>query len=198
MAQAELTKILANWTKAGRDGLDAAFPIVYHELHRLARHHLAGTERLSTLQPTLLVHEAYLRLATAQPREFQSRSHFFAYVSRVIRHVLVDLIRSRRSRGSEETGDPESRSEMLESAMRGGGLSPDLLLAVHESLQHLESLDGRQARIIEMKFFGGMKHTEIAENLGISLASVERHWSVGRRRLALFLQSPAQVEPRPS
>lgn len=189
MDHGELTELLAHWHQDGRDGLDSILPAIYDELQSLARHHLAGVDGTPTLQPTLLVHEAYLRLAQATPQQFAGRRQFFAYASRIIRHVLVDHIRARQShkRGSGNL----LGSDALDGAMDNSGLSPEMILAVHGALQRLETMDARQAHIVEMKFFGGMRQAEIAEALGVSVPTVERHWSAGRRRLAVLLKSSA-------
>ncbi len=184
----ELTELLADWSESGQDGLDAVLPWIYEELRVLARRHVADLGATPTLQPTMLVHEAYLRLSESKPQRFAGRRQFFAFASRVIRHILVDHIRTRLSlkRGA---GQVQGLDALENREASGDGLSPDLVLAVHEALERLETLDSRQARIVEMKFFGGMKQAEIAEALDVSLPTVERHWKAGRRRLTLFLRS---------
>ncbi|MEM1179192.1 MAG: ECF-type sigma factor [Acidobacteriota bacterium] len=185
----DLTQLLADWRKEGRAGLDSALPMIYDELHQLARHHLSGAGATPTLQPTVLVHEAYLRLTESQPQAFAGRRQFFAYASRIIRHILVDHIRAKQS-DKRGAGQVVHLAD-VEPGPGREGLSPEMLLAVHGALNRLEAVDSRQARIVEMKFFGGMRQAEIARALEISLPTVERHWSAGRRRLALFLQSPS-------
>ncbi|MEM8994640.1 MAG: ECF-type sigma factor [Acidobacteriota bacterium] len=191
----DLTQLLEDWRRDGREGLDSAVPMIYDELHRLARHHLSGAGGMSTLQPTVLVHEAYLRLTESRPQAFAGRRQFFAYASRIIRHILVDHIRAKQSH-KRGAGQVVTLAAVDEG--RGQeGLSPEMLLAVHGALNRLEAVDARQASIVEMKFFGGMRQSEIAEALAISLPTVERHWSAGRRRLALFLlASPEEADPR--
>lgn len=193
MESTDLTKQLAGWQHGGRDGLDAVVPAIYEELRKLACHHLAGVGETPTLQPTVLVHEAYLRLASGKSPGFASRRQFFAYASRVIRNVLVDRIRSQQSQKRE---GQRAQVQALDSAVSGDGLTPDLLLAIHEALNRLEATDPRQARIVEMKFFAGMRQYEIAETLEISLPTVERHWSVGKRRLALYLRGDGAAKAR--
>lgn len=182
MDKNDLTKRL----REGRDGLDAVLPVIYEELHRLARHHLSRAGQTPTLQPTALVNEAYMRLADAESQGFVNRHQFFAFASSVIRNILVDHIRSRQS-GKRGGDSLRIDAEALDDLAPDQGMTPDMVLAVHEALGRLEEVDARQARIVEMHFFAGMRQPEIAEALDISLPTVERHWSLGRRRLAIYL-----------
>lgn len=186
----DLTAHLERWAKEGREGLDEIFPRIYDEMHSLARIHLGrygrGRSEGVTLQPTVLVHEAYLRLSEHSVTPFANRQEFFAFASKVIRHVLVDHVRnrSRVKRGGELERIP------LESVMgraETGGLDPSGLLGLDQALRRLQSSHPEQARVVEMRFFGGLTHSEIAEVSGVSLATVERQWSIGKRRLAHLL-----------
>lgn len=172
-----------------RNGDDSAeaelIPRIYPELRRLAAGCLQRERREHTLQPTALVNEVFLRLAGAREIEWQSRSHFFAVASRVMRRILVDYARERNA------------------AKRGGGLRPveledalivsdeqsALVLSVHEALDRLSKLDKRQAQVVEMRFFGGLSEEEIAAVLGISARTVKRDWTIARAWLHAELHS---------
>ena len=155
-------------------------PLVFDELRRLARSHLRRERDGHTLQPTALVNELYLRLAGQEGLQWESRVHFFAFASGLMRGILVDHYRARQT------------------AKRGGGtlmLSLDEaiaiperrdldLLAIDDALTALASLDPRQCRIVELRFFGGLTLEEIAETLGLSVATIRREWAAARAWLA--------------
>ena len=185
----EITELLDRWARKEPEALHDLIPAVYEELHRLASGHLARQAPGVTLQPTVLVHEAYLRLARHRAAPFVNRQQFFAFASRVIRHLLVDHIRG-RLRGKRGGGVDLHLEDIAEVAPpRDGGLDAETLLAIDQVLARLESTDPRQARIVELRFFAGLTHPEIAEVLDLSVATVERHWRVGKRRLARQLQA---------
>ncbi len=185
--QEDITRLLREWTRGDQNSLDRLLPLVYGELKRLARHHLSRLRPGETLQPTSLVHEAYLRLARADVEAFASRSHFFAFASRLMRSVLVDHA---RAQGSAKRGGDAPRVALEEAigvADSGVG-DPDTLLAIDEALHRLRELDPRQCRIAELRLFGGLTQPEIATVLGVSRATVERGWAVASRWLAREIQ----------
>lgn len=157
---------------------DAAARRVYAELHQLAEIYLGRERADHTLQPTALVHEAYLRLM-GQDAPWKSRAHFFGIAATMMRRILVDHARrtaaERRDRGLQVTLDPAT-AEATPAA-------PDAVtdvLGVHEALTRLEEVDARQAKIVELKFFVGLTLDEIAELLSISAATVSREWTMAR------------------
>lgn len=171
-APTDLTPLLH---RAGDDpaAFEALLPLVYQELRALAAARLRHERPDHTLQPTALVHEAYLKLAGGAARPFNDRGHFFRVAARAMRQVLVDHARARRTakRDAAAAGSPVTGPD-------GPGL--DDLLAVDAALDKLARLDARQARVIELRFFVGLGIEETATALGISPATVKRDWLVAR------------------
>lgn len=187
MKDSDLTAELNRWAAEGSGALNDLLPKVYDELRSLARAHLSRSSS-ATLQPTVLVHEAYLRLIGHAVEPFADRREFFALSSRLIRHILVDHIRMRQSR--KRGGDLSliSMDGAGGEALDRASAEPVVdLLALHQALEHLEAKHPVQARVVELRFFGGLTFPEVAETVGLSLATVERHWSFGRRRLGALL-----------
>lgn len=174
----DVTQLLARLSGGGRGAFDEVFPLVYAELRRLADAHLRGERQAHTLQPTALVHEAYLRMVD-QDAGFESRLQFLRVAAMMMRRVLVDHARekARRKRG----GDRE-RVELTGSALAAPEEAVDLL-ALDEALTRLEVRDERKVRIVELRFFAGMTIDETAKVLDISPATVSREWDVARLRL---------------
>jgi len=159
-----------------QDAAARLIPLVYEELHRLAERRLRLERPNHTLQPTALVHEAYLKLVAQRNANWQSRAHFFALASQLMRRILVDYARSRlrAKRGGKQVKLP------LDEALLFTEDRCDELLALDESLERLEKLDARQSRIVELRFFGGLTVEEAAEVLGISPKTVKREWSTAK------------------
>jgi RNA polymerase sigma-70 factor, ECF subfamily len=159
-----------------RDGAGAAedrlIKLVYKELRRIAAVYLGREERNHTLQPTALVHEAYLRLTRMEVQDWQSRSHFFAVAAKLMRNVLVDHARANQSikRGHAFT------IVGLDEALCTIPSKPSEVLALDEALDRLANLDPRQSRIVELRFFSGLNEEEIGHILGISARTVKRDW----------------------
>ncbi len=159
-----------------RSASEKAVGMVYDELHRIAANALRRERSDHLLETTALIHEAYVHLIGAQPLEIQSRGHFFAIASRQMRRILIDFARARdaQSRGSGKVNLPLNGIE--------AGFSPrgiDLLL-LDESLNELQRIDARAAKVVEMRFFGGYSDKEVVEALGVSLATVRRDWDYAR------------------
>ena len=158
------------------------FPLVYDELCRVAHRHLEREEEGHTLSTTALVHEVYLRLKDHGTGAFNDRTHFFAMAARAMRRILVDHARRHHA---AKRGDG-ARRVPLESVERlaGDGLAveerAELLVALDEALVRLAALDARQARVVELRFFGGLTEEETAETLGIGLRTVKRDWAKAR------------------
>jgi len=155
--------------------LDALFPIVYDELRRLARAALARERADHTLQPTALVHEAYLRLVAQHSADWAGRAYFFSLAASLMRRILVNHARDRTAlkRGGGAAAVTLSEAERV----ADGELD---VLGLHEALERLAALDPRQARVVELKFFGGLEIDEIAGVVGVSPATVRRDWSLAR------------------
>jgi RNA polymerase sigma factor (TIGR02999 family) len=181
----DVTTLLDAWSQGDSSALDRLIPIVYDDLRRVAGRRLRLEREGHTLSATALVHEAYLRLMGQQPSRLENRSHFFAVASELMRRILVD--HARRRAASKRGGGAVRLT--LDPAMVPGA-SPDLdLVAVDDALTELATLDPRQARIVEMRFFGGLSAEEAAGVLGISRATVERDWGLARAWLYRRLRS---------
>jgi RNA polymerase sigma factor (TIGR02999 family) len=155
---------------------DEVFPLVYEELKKLADRHLAGEQDARTLQPTALVHEAYLRLV-GNSAAWESRAHFFGAAARAIRRILIDRARA-RGRLRHGGGD---RPLPLDSASIAGAGEPSYdLLALDEALERLAAIDAQQAQVVELRFFGGLPLEETAVALGVSPSTVARAWRLAR------------------
>jgi len=175
----DVTQLLRAARDGDRDALDRAMPLVYDDLRRLARRQLSRELGARTLQPTTLVHEAYLKLAGSSPR-LEDRSHLLAIAARAMRQVLVDHARERRA---AKRGPEWARTTLTDSAGTFD-LDPEQLIALNDAL---ERLDPRQRQVVECRFFGGMEEEEIAEALGITSRTVRRDWVKARAWLNRWL-----------
>jgi RNA polymerase sigma factor (TIGR02999 family) len=166
---------LQKWKSGDQESLQVLLAVAYRELHRLAQHHLRGERPDHTLQSTALVHEAYLRLVKPGSLQLQSRAHFYALASQLMREILVDHARSRNA-GKRDGG---TRLTLDEAAELSKSKGVDLL-ALDDALHELSRMSARQSRIVELRFFGGLSIEETAEFLGVSSATVEREWAAAR------------------
>lgn len=168
----EVTQLLIDWNNGDTAAVDKLMPIIYTELRTLAARYLSKERINHTLQPTALVHEAYLQLVETSRVNWQNRAHFFGAAARLMRRILVDHARSHQA------------------AKRGGGLKVSIsdemaiaqpkeidLVALDDALNLLAALDPQQSRVVELRFFGGLSIEETAEALAISPATVKRHWA---------------------
>lgn len=167
--------------------VDELLPIVYDELKRLAAAYLRRERPGQTLQPTALVHEAYLRLRKDRPDRWQNRAHFCAIAAHSMRQILIERA---RARGAKKRGGAGARVT-LDEALMGGVPPPVDLVALDEALERLEAMDPEQARLVELRFFGGLTIEETAEAMRTSPATVKRHWMVARAWLARELAGTA-------
>ena len=172
-----------------RPSLDSLLPLVYQELRRLAAGYLRRERAGYTLQPTALVNEAYLRLLKDDPHRWQNRAHFCAIAAHSMRQILIERA---RARNAQKRGGPRARVTLDEGLMAGGERSIDLV-ALDEALERLAALDPEQARLVELRFFGGLTVEETAEAMDISPATVKRHWAVARAWLARELKGLAST-----
>ena len=178
-SSARVTRLLRQWQEGDRDALDRLIPLVYDELKVIASRHMAHEWRKGTLQTTGLVNEAYIRLIGERGQNWQNRTHFLAIAALSMRQILVQ--RARRRKAAKRGGDPEriTLNEQLVPATGGGPGDVDVL-ALDAALDRLAALDERQAKVVEMRYFGGLTVEETADALGISPATVKRHWTVAR------------------
>jgi RNA polymerase sigma factor (TIGR02999 family) len=170
-----VSELLQAWTNGDRGVLDRLTPIVYDELHRLARHYMKGERSGHSLQTTALVNEAYMRLVDYKGMQWQNRAHFFAVSAQVMRRILVDHARRRNlKRGG---GVPHVSLE--DTAIVGGDRAADLI-ALDDAMNELAKLDTRKAEVVEMRFFGGLSVEETAEVLKVSPVTVMRDWRTAK------------------
>lgn len=167
-----MSQLLRDWSNGDQEALDKVMPVVYQELHRLAHHYMRKERAGHTLQTTALVNEAYMRLADYKKMRWQSRAHFFAVAAQVMRRILVE---SARSRNFAKRGGGAQKVELDEAAVVSAGRSAEVI-AVDEALIELDSWDARKARIVELRFFGGLSIEETAQVLKISPTTVQREW----------------------
>ena len=160
-------------------------PLIYDELRRLAQWHM-GREAGHTLQPTALVHEAYLRLVDQTKTSWRDRTHFVAFASKVMRNLLIDHA---RKRASAKRGGDQRRITLVDriSPFESRDLDTEQLLSLHAALERLGDEDERAAKIVELRYFGGLTVDEVAEVLGVSKRTVEGHWTHARAWLARAL-----------
>ena len=171
----DVTRLLVDLQRGADGAADQLVPLVYGELHKLAVHYMRAERGDHTLQPTALVHEAYMRLVDQRNASWQNRSHFFGIAAQAMRRILVDHARRKRA-GKREGGD---RVTLDESVAEAPQRSVDLI-ALDDALNKLAALDPRQARVVELRFFGGLDIEQTAESLGISPATVKRYWTFAR------------------
>ena len=179
----EITQLLVAWNKGDQSALERLAPLVHAELHRLAKHYMAGEHKGHILQTTALVNEAFTRLIDWRNVEWQNRAHFFGLAAQMMRHILVDYA---RMRNREKRGGGDIQVSLSEAANIPSVRSPNLV-AIDDALQSLEKLHARQARVVELRFFAGLSLEETAEVLKISLSTVRRDWGLASAWLYLEL-----------
>lgn len=175
---AEVTRMLQAWSGGDESALDRLTPIVYAELHRIARRHMADEREDHLLQPSALVNEAFVRLLEGAPVEWASRAHFYAFSARVMKQILIDFARGQETdkRGRRA---PHIGLSGIEGLAGEGGPALDFL-DLDAALRELAELDARQERVVELRYFGGLENAEIAEVLEVSEATVIRDWRAAR------------------
>jgi RNA polymerase sigma-70 factor (ECF subfamily) len=180
-----VTQLLEHWSHGDDAALAELTPLVYEDLRRLAHRHMGGERPDHTLQTTALVNEAYLRLADQTNPSWQNRAHFFAVAARAMRQILVNYAKSYRA---QKRGGGALKVDLDEAAL----VSPEQSKAIvdlHEALERLGTLDSRKARVVELKYFGGLNHGEIAEVMKISTVTVRRDWIFSKAWLYTELYS---------
>jgi RNA polymerase sigma factor (TIGR02999 family) len=172
----DVTRILTRAQEGDAKAADELLPLVYAELRRLAAHKMANEAPGQTLQPTALVHEAWLRLGGDQQPVWQNRAHFFGAAAEAMRRILIDRARKRAVRQASGLATPE---ELHESRLAIQAPA-DELLGVHEALDRLTAVDATAAELVKLRYFVGMTLPEAAESLGLPLRSAERLWAFSR------------------
>jgi RNA polymerase sigma-70 factor (ECF subfamily) len=172
----EVTALLTQLSKGNQEAADKLIPLVYKELHRLAEAYMRRERVDHTLQPTALVHEAFIKLVQHHSIDWQSRAHFFGIAAQVMRRVLVDHARGHLR---QKRGGVQRRVAMDETLVFAPEQSEELL-QLDEALERLAELDPRQGKIVELRFFGGLTVEQTADLLGISPKTVKRDWSMAK------------------
>jgi RNA polymerase sigma factor (TIGR02999 family) len=181
-APGEITAQLRAWHDGDREAMDALAPLVYEALHAIAERHMRRERPGHTLTPTALVHEAWLRLAE-QRAALHDRAHLLAVASGVMRRVLVD--HARRGLAGKRTGDARPTLDLADATADEWAVT---MIALDAALRHLAGVEPRLARVVELRFFGGLTEQEAAEVLGVSWRTVHRDWLRARGWLALALR----------
>jgi RNA polymerase sigma-70 factor (ECF subfamily) len=171
-----MTELLLAWSAGDTDALDRVLELAYPELRRIAQRCLRNERSGQTIQATALVNKAYLRLVDIRRMSWQDRAHFFAVGARIMRRVLVDTA---RARGSAKRNGNGQRVDFTESLIVSSELDPEVE-RLEDALQELEKFDPRKARVVEMRYFGGLSAKEIAAVLGVSLQTVNLDWSLAK------------------
>ena len=174
-AASEVSMLLRDWSDGDQGALEKLTPIVYKELHRLARRHMRGEQPGHSLQTTALVNEAYIRLVDYDRMRWQNRAHFFAVSAQLMRRILVDHAR----RHNLKRGGGVPHISLEESALIGGERDSNLL-ALDNAMNALARLDPRKVQVVEMRFFGGLSVEETAEVLKVSAITVKREWRAAK------------------
>lgn len=177
----DLTRQLRDWAQGNADAADTLVPLVYAELRRMAGAALSR-EALPPTAATSLVHDLFVRLATQRQIEWKDRGHFFAIAARILRQLLVARARRRNTqkRGGGQQAEPISGDLPV---VQGEALSAEELMSLDRALDALAQIDPDRARLVELRYFAGLSLEETAEALGVSLATVKRHWEFARRWL---------------
>lgn len=174
--QHEITQLLAEWSGGNQSALDELYPLVYDELHRLARRYMSRERKGHTLQTTALINEAYVRLVDQKNVQWANRSHFFAISAQIMRRILID--HARRHAYAKRGGGAQQVS-LDEAAVVTSGIGSELI-RLDEALQTLSKLDQRRCHVVELRYFGGLNNEEIAGVLNVSENTVTRDWNMAR------------------
>ena len=185
-----ITQLLQSWQQGDVQSGEEVVPLVYAELRRIARIRLSAERDGHTLQPTALVHEAWLRLMQQHGANWQNRAQFFAIAAQAMRRILVDHARRRHS-GKRNAGEIPIALDRIEEIV-ASPVPDQEMLALDSALEQLAALDSRQARVVELRFFGGLSIEETADVLGLSPTTVKREWTTARAWLFREIQRQNQ------
>lgn len=172
----EITQLLAEWSGGNQAALDELYPLVYEELHRLARRYMSRERKGHTLQTTALINEAYVRLVDQKNVHWANRSHFFAISAQIMRRILIDHARrhayAKRGGGAQQVSLEEAATVARDQSAE--------LLRLDEALKSLSEMDSRRGQVVELRYFGGLNNEEIAGVLNVSENTVTRDWNMAR------------------
>jgi len=184
-SQFEVTQILGQISAGDSAAATDLLPLVYDELRALASHYMQSERIGHTLEATALVHEAYVRLVGSGTIEFNGRQHFFAVAARAMRRLLVNHARDRQAR---KRGGPNCHKVTIQDVAADAEMSVIDVLDLHDAIESLAKLSGRQAQLCELRFFGGLEISESAQLLGVGLSTAKRDWTIARAWLANKLE----------
>jgi len=187
-SHADITLLLHAAASGDRRDVDGLMMAIYDDMRRLAVGHMRGERKDHTLQPTALVHEAYVKLVDQQKTDWKDRLHFFAVASRIIRRILIDHARARQA---DKRGGDRTRLRLDDHDLAAPMQDVDLL-ALDEAMKELAEIDEQQARIVELRFFGGCTVEEVAELLKVGKRTVDRDWQAARAWLFVRLEGDDQ------
>jgi RNA polymerase sigma factor (TIGR02999 family) len=179
-----LTDLIGHVREGDEEALRRLFDAAYGDLHRIARARLAKSARNALLDTTSLVHESYMRFASAGQLRIEDRVHFMRYAGQAMRSVIVDFARQRQA---ERYGGQAQHVTLDSQVVDGAGAAETEILNVHQALEELQQHDPRLAQVVEMRYFGGMSEAEIADALGLATRTVRRDWDKARLLLAQWL-----------
>jgi RNA polymerase sigma factor (TIGR02999 family) len=192
-SSADITRLLKAWSSGDQDALARLAERVYPELRIMARRYLKDERHSNTMQATALVNEVYLRLVDVARIEFHERAQFFAMAAQMMRRILVDAA---RARGADKRGGDALKVNLDETALLSSAPERSIL-ALDEALTAFSRMAPRQARVVELRYFGGLSEDEIVETLKISPRTVRRDWDLARAWLLRELSHPIQEPPEP-
>jgi RNA polymerase sigma factor (TIGR02999 family) len=180
LTSAGITELLIDWGKGNREALDELFPLVERELHRMAHHYMRRMNPGNTFQTTALINETYIKLIDQNKVEWQNRAHFFGIAANMMRRILLNYIRDqkRQKRGGEQV------QVSLEDALVMTEEKSNEILALEEALCELAEFDARKAKVVELRYFGGLSVAETAEFLKVAEITVMRDWNLAKAWLA--------------
>jgi RNA polymerase sigma factor (TIGR02999 family) len=181
----EITTLLQAANSGDGQAADRVVSLLYAELHRLARSRLRRSGDLTLLDTTSLVHESYLRIQQAGKPDFADRRHFLAYAAKAMRTIVIDIARAARA---DRRGGGARHGTLTTAGGDSVAVEEDEILRVHEALEELAGVDERLARLVEMRYFGGLTEVEIAECLGVTERTVQRDWQKARMFLSMALR----------
>ncbi|GIV61777.1 MAG: DNA-directed RNA polymerase sigma-70 factor [Rhodothermaceae bacterium] len=173
----QVTALLAEMSRGGGDVAGALMPLVYDELHRLARRQLRGGRAGATLNTTALAHEAYLKLVNQQEATWENRTHFLSVAAMAMRQIVINYVHRQRA---QKRGGGEVVATFDEALMGGRETRAETLIALDEALERLAAVSPRQSQVVTYRFFGGLTHEEIAGALGVSVPTVRRDWRIAK------------------
>jgi RNA polymerase sigma factor (TIGR02999 family) len=173
----DVTELLIEWSEGDREAMDRLMPLVYAELRRMALRYLQRERRGHTLQPTALVHEAYLKIVDQKRVQWQNRAHFFAIAAQAMRRILVDHARTKLA---TKRGGEEQKISLDEGTIDIRDERASSMIALDDALRRLAETDPEKSRVVELRYFGGLSIEETAHALGNSTATVTRHWRLAK------------------